>query len=81
MLRRQIERSNVSALSAEAKFEEFYGRLEDSNRDFDVQFWQRAGDMAIFDAAQRLILDYLLIREGYAEQPRLQRSVESFQKC
>lgn len=70
----------MRALSDQVQFQERYGKLINSNRDFDVKFWQAAGDMAIFDAAEQLILDYALIREGHAEQPRLQRSVESFQK-
>ncbi|MBW2368929.1 MAG: hypothetical protein JRH15_13695 [Deltaproteobacteria bacterium] len=62
------------------KFIESYGKLGD-DRSFDHYFWQEQGPKAIFDAAYDLIRDYLLIREEYADQPRLQRTVESFQKA
>ena len=60
--------------------QEHYGKLEDHDRSFDKQFWQDAGPKAIFDAAYDLIKDYLLLNTGHADEPRLQRSVESFQK-
>lgn len=59
---------------------ESYGKLGD-NESFDQKFWQEQGPKAIFDAAFDLIQDYLLIRENYADKPRLQRTVESFQKA
>lgn len=59
---------------------EFYGRLEESDRSFDLFFWQEQGLEAIFKAAEDLIIDYLLVKEGYAHKPRLQRTVESFKK-
>lgn len=59
---------------------ESYGRIGDSEGRFDIEFWQRQGDEAIFNAALEMILDYLLIRYGHADNPRLQRDVESFGK-
>ena len=59
---------------------ERYGKLN-NDRSFDLTFWQKQGPKAIFDAAYDLIQDYLLIKEGYADQPRLQRTIESFQKA
>ena len=60
---------------------ESYGRIgEDADR-FDIEFWQSQGDQAIFDAARDMILDYLAIRYGHADEPRLQRTVEHFGKA
>ncbi len=61
-------------------FQENYGRFEKSGREFDVRFWQQAGNEAIFEAARELIIDHLILRQGHAHEPRLQRSVESFQR-
>ena len=62
------------------KIKESYGKLRE-DRYFDIYFWQEQGQEAIFNAAYDLIQDYLLIRKGYADEPRLQRTVESFQKA
>ncbi|MDX2005746.1 MAG: hypothetical protein SFU83_10760 [Meiothermus sp.] len=59
---------------------ENYGKLGEDNN-FDLRFWQSQPVEAIFDAAFEMVKDYLLLREGYADQPRLQRTVESFQKA
>lgn len=55
---------------------EAYGRIEDDDREFDLRFWQAQGDVAIFDAALDLLQDAQLVREGHADEPRLQRAVE-----
>lgn len=63
-----------------AHFVESYGLLGRDDRKFDCHFWQKQGLKAVFDAAYDLICDYFLIKKGYADKPRLQRTVESFQK-
>lgn len=63
------------------EIEESYRRIGDDDRRFDIEFWQRQGDQAIFEAALDMIMDYLLIRHGHVDQPRLQRAVESFGKA
>ncbi len=63
------------------EIEESYGRIGDDQGRFDIEFWQRQGDQAIFEAALDMIMDYLLIRYGHAVKPRLQRTVESFGKA
>ena len=60
---------------------ESYNKISDSEDVFDIKFWQQQGDKAIFEAARDMIRDYLLLREGYADEPRLQRTLESFQKA
>ena len=59
---------------------ESYGRIGDDDDRFDIEFWQRQGAQAIFNAALDMVTDYLTIRHGYADKPRLQRTVESFGK-
>jgi len=60
---------------------ESYGRIGDNDDSFDVEFWQRQGDQAVFNAALDMILDYLMLRQGHVDKPRLQRTVESFEKA
>lgn len=62
------------------EFVESYGRLNTDDRSFDRRFWQQQGATAIFKAAYGLIKDYLLLKKNYVDEPRLQRTVESFQK-
>jgi len=59
---------------------ESYGRIVDNEGRFDIEFWQREGDQAIFNAALDMVLDYLMFRYGHVDKPRLQRTVESFGK-
>ena len=63
------------------EFSESYGRLEDDDGSFDRAFWQAQGPEAIFDAAYGMIKDYLLLKANHADEPRLQRTVESFSKA
>jgi len=62
------------------KFKESYGKIS-SDRSFDKEYWQSLGPAAIFDAAFGIIKDYLIIRHNDDNEPRLQRSVESFKKA
>lgn len=59
-------------------FRENYGRLESSNRDWDVEFWQAAGPKAIFQAAWGMIRDYHLLKHGHVGELRIQRTVEHY---
>lgn len=61
--------------------EENYQRITDDRRLFDIRFWQSQGDVAIFEAVTEMINDYLLIRGKYADESRLQRTVEDFRKA
>ena len=63
-----------------AEFIEAYRRIGDPEDRFDIEFWQSQGEQAIFQAAQQLVLDALILRYGHADEPRLQRTVESFQR-
>jgi len=60
------------------KIKESYRRIGDPDDRFDIEFWQAQGDQAIFEAAAEMIQDYLIVRYGHADKPRLQRTVEYF---
>ena len=62
------------------KIKEAFGKIGDKDDNFDIQFWQSQGEIAIFNAAMEMVFDYLTLRQGYADEPRLQRTIESFQK-
>jgi hypothetical protein len=59
------------------EIQERYGRLG-TGAEFDRQYWQAQGPERIFEALREMIRDYLLVKEGHADEPRLQRSVEAF---
>jgi len=63
-----------------AEIIEAYRKIGDPEDRFDIEFWQSQGAQAIFRAALELVLDSQILRNGHADEPRLQRSVESFQK-
>ncbi len=52
--------------------------IKDMDRSFDIEFWQRQGDAAIFNAAWELVLFYLQ-QQGINES-RLQRDIVHFQR-
>ena len=63
------------------KIEENYQRIIDDKRLFDIRFWQSQGDLAIFEAVTDMLNDYFLIRGQNADESRLQRTIEDFQKA
>ena len=56
------------------------GRLEDMDRSFDVEFWQRQVSAAIFRAAWEPVEFYARHRGIPPHELRLQRSVEWIQR-
>jgi len=52
--------------------------IKDMDRSFDLEFWQRQGTAAIFDAAFELI--HLYYQENGIRDTRIQRTVEHFQR-
>ncbi len=58
--------------------QEAYRRLDEGEDTFDTAFWQAQGEEAIFAAALEMIQDYLILRHGHVDEPRLQRTVEHF---
>jgi len=61
--------------------EENYQHIGDDQRSFDIRFWQSRGDRAIFEAVSEMVRAYLLIQGKDADEFRLQRAVESFQRA
>jgi len=61
-------------------FVEAYRKIGDPADRFDIDFWQRQGPKAIFEAALQLIKDSQIVRQGYADEPRIQRAIEHFQR-
>ena len=75
----------VEALSSEekgsmAEITEAYRRIGDPDDRFDIEFWQRQGEEAIFRTALELVQDAQIVRQGHADEPRLQRTIEHFGK-
>ncbi|NQT18733.1 MAG: hypothetical protein HQ592_03445 [Planctomycetes bacterium] len=62
------------------EFTEAYRKIGDPEDRFDIAFRQRQGAKAIFQAALELIINSQIVRQGHADEPRLQRTVEHFQK-
>jgi hypothetical protein len=54
--------------------------LPEADRSFDVAYWQRQGDEAIFRAAWELVEFYHCDRGGSPDELRLQRSVEAIHR-
>jgi hypothetical protein len=52
--------------------------LAEMDKSFDLEYWQRQGDRAIFRAAWELVEFYL--RDKGINERRLQRTVENFQR-
>jgi len=63
------------------KIDENYQRIKEDKRLFDIRFWQSQGDRAIFEAVSEMLYDYFLIRGKNADELRIQRTVENFQKA
>ena len=59
---------------------ERFGVLKASDRSFDIEFWQRQGDAAIFQAAWELAESYHLDEGMMPDELRLQRTVEHFKR-
>lgn len=71
-------------MSAETNTSDFvmerFGKLKDMDRSFDIEFWQRQGDAAIFRAAWEMVELYHRDRGLDPDELRLQRTVENFQR-
>ena len=58
---------------------ERYGRLSELDRKFDIEYWQRLGPAAIFEAAWQMVVDVHSQGPGGPDALRLRRTVEHFQ--
>lgn len=71
----------MNSVANESEFVmERFGKLKDMDRAFDIEFWQRQGDAAIFRAAWEMVEMYYRDRGLDPNELRLQRTVENFQR-
>lgn len=56
----------------------FGKNVAEMDKSFDIEYWQKQGDKAIFQAAWELVEFYL--RDKNINESRLQRTVENFQR-
>jgi hypothetical protein len=56
------------------------GKVSESNRAFDVEFWQRQGSTAIFAAAWQMVVDAHRWKKKSDAELELQRSVEHIER-
>jgi hypothetical protein len=55
------------------------GKVSESDRSFDIEFWQRQGSTAIFAAAWELVVDAYRFKNRESELT-FQRSVEGIKR-
>lgn len=55
-------------------------RLEDADREFDIEFWRRVGSEGRLSALGDLLRNALLLKGEDGDPPRLQRSVERVER-
>jgi hypothetical protein len=59
---------------------ERHGRMSELDRKFDIEYWQRLGPAAIFEAAWQMVVDAHSRELGNLDALRLRRTVEHFQR-
>ena len=59
---------------------ERFENLKDMDRSFDIEFWQRQGDAAIFRAAWEMVEMYYRDRGLDPKELKLQKHIECFQR-
>jgi hypothetical protein len=60
---------------------ERFGKIREAGRAFDIEYWQRQGDTAIYRAAWELVEFYHRDQGMDPDELRLQRSIETFQRA
>ncbi|MGC8641590.1 MAG: hypothetical protein ACP5XB_17120 [Isosphaeraceae bacterium] len=78
---REIVKSKPVRTQSEPEFVmERFGAIREMDRSFDIAYWQRQGDAAIFRAAWELVELFHRDQGKDPNELRLQRSVENFQR-
>ena len=76
--------ADVKAATPQAPESDFvmerFGSLREADRSFDIEYWQRQGDAAIFRAAWELVERYHRDQGMERDELRLQRSLEHFER-
>ena len=57
------------------------GKLSESDRSFDIEFWQRQGSTAIFAAAWDMVVEVHRWKKNSDSELAFQRTVERFERC
>ena len=55
-------------------------RLEDADRSFDIEFWQRQGDAAIFAAAWEMVVLAHKLKGRNLNELRFQKTLKKLQR-
>ena len=56
------------------------GKLSESDRSFDIEFWQRQGSTAIFAAAWEMVVETYRWKKKSDSELAFQRTVERFEQ-
>ena len=56
------------------------GKLSESDRSFDIEFWQRQGSTAIFAAAWDMVVETYRWKKKSDSELAFQRTVERFEQ-
>ncbi len=59
---------------------ERFGNIRDMDRSFDIEYWQRQGDAAIYRAVWELVEFHHRDQGKDTDELRLQRTIENFQR-
>jgi len=84
MPKRQEEGTIDSAPAGKGRVDfvmERFGKIQDAGRSFNIEYWQRQGDAAIYRAAWELVEFYHREQGMEPDELRLQRSIENFQRA
>jgi hypothetical protein len=57
-----------------------FGKLDEMEKSFDVEFWQKQTSNERFTAISEMVESYHLRKGGKKDELRLQRTVEHFQR-
>jgi hypothetical protein len=77
---KEVSVTEVRAPQTDFVMERFVS-LQGADRSFDIEYWQRQGDAAIFRAAWELAVLYHKDQGMGPDELRLQRSVEHFERA
>ena len=72
--------SPASTLHQADSFMERFGSIRNMDRSFDIEYWQRQGDAAIYRATWELVELYHRSQGKDPNELRLQRSIENSQR-
>jgi hypothetical protein len=54
-----------------------YGKIEDLDKSFDIEIWQKQGSQEIFKVAWSMVVDYYKFKGFDLNELRLHRTIEN----